>query len=202
LPARFYRSDSGREPVREWLKSLDAEDRRIIGEDIKDVEFSSPTGMPLVRSLGRELWEVRSSLPHGRIARVIFCVEKDCMVLLHGFMKKTRKTPKTGNRSGAATEEGDGIMKKENIGSTFDSWLREEGLYEKVSATAIKRVVARQVAAAMQQKGLTKVEMARRMRTSRAALDRLLDPENDAVTLGTLRKAAAVVGRQVRLELV
>jgi antitoxin HicB len=92
-------------------------------------------------------------------------------------------------------------MKKKNIGSTFDSWLREEGLYEKVSATAVKRVVARQVEAAMHQKGLTKVERAR-MHTSRAALDRLLDPENDAVTLGTLQKAAAVVGRQVRLELV
>jgi antitoxin HicB len=93
-------------------------------------------------------------------------------------------------------------MKRKNIGSTFDSWLREEGLYEKVSATAIKRPVARQVEAAMQQKGLTKVEMSRRMRTSRSALDRLLDPDNDAITLTTLQKAAAVVGRQVRLELV
>jgi phage-related protein len=94
-PALFYRSDTGREPVREWLRSLDAGDRRIIGEDIKDVEFSWPIGMPLVRSLGRDIWEVRSSLPHGRIARVLFCVEKDCMVLLHGFMKKTQKTQKT-----------------------------------------------------------------------------------------------------------
>jgi antitoxin HicB len=93
-------------------------------------------------------------------------------------------------------------MKKKNIGSTFDSWLREEGLYEEVSANAIKRVVARQVEDAMQQKGLTKAEMARRMHTSRAALDRLLDPENDAITLGTLRKAAAVIGREIRLELV
>jgi len=93
LPARFYRSDSGREPVREWLKSLDTEDRRIIGEDIKDVEFSWPIGMPLARSLGRGLWEVRSSLPHGRIARVLFCGEEGCMVLLHGFIKKTQKTP-------------------------------------------------------------------------------------------------------------
>ena len=76
LPARFYRSDGGREPVREWLKALDLEDRRIIGEDIKDVEFSWPIGMPLVRSLGNELWEVRSSLPRGRIARVIFTVEQ------------------------------------------------------------------------------------------------------------------------------
>lgn len=93
-------------------------------------------------------------------------------------------------------------MKKKNIGSTFESWLREEGLYESVRTTAFKRVVARQVEAAMNQKGLTKAEMARRMRTSRAQLDRLLDSENDAVTLGTLRTAAAAVGRQIRLELV
>lgn len=93
LPARFYRSGSGREPVREWLKSLDAVDRRIIGEDIKDVEFSWPIGMPLVRSLGRAIWEIRSGLPQGRIARVLFCIERDCMVLLHGCMKKTQKTP-------------------------------------------------------------------------------------------------------------
>ncbi len=93
-------------------------------------------------------------------------------------------------------------MKKSNIGSTFDSWLREEGIYEEVSATAIKRVVARQVAAAMEEKGISKSEMARRMHTSRAALDRLLDPQNDAVTLSTLQKAAALVGRELRLELV
>jgi phage-related protein len=93
LPAWFYRTDSGREPVREWLQGLDAADRKVIGEDIKDVEFSWPTGMPLVRSLGRGIWEVRSSLASGRIARVLFCVEPDCMVLLHGFMKKTQKTP-------------------------------------------------------------------------------------------------------------
>jgi antitoxin HicB len=93
-------------------------------------------------------------------------------------------------------------VKKKNIGSSVDSWLREEGIYEEVSATAIKRVVARQVEAAMQEKGLSKSEMARRMHTSRAALDRLLDPQNDAVTLSTLQKAAAVVGREIRLELV
>ena len=93
MPARFYRSDSGREPVREWLKGLDSPDRRVIGEDIKDVEFSWPIGMPLVRSLGRDIWEVRCSLAHGRIARVLFCVERECLVLLPGFMKKTQKTP-------------------------------------------------------------------------------------------------------------
>lgn len=93
-------------------------------------------------------------------------------------------------------------MKRKNIGSTVDSWLREEGIYEEVSAAAIKRVLARQVEAAMKEKHFSKAEMARRMQTSRAALDRLLDPEYEAVTLSTLRKAAIAVGRELRLELV
>jgi len=103
LPAFFYRADSGREPVREWLKGLDPEDRKLIGEDIKDVEFAWPIGMPLVRPLGRELWEVRSSLPRGRIARVLFCVTQERMVLLHGFLKKT--DAKARSRFGSKTEK-------------------------------------------------------------------------------------------------
>lgn len=67
--------------------------RKIIGEDIKDVEFSWPIGMPLVQSLGNGLWEVRSNLPGNRIARVLFCVTQREMVLLHAFIKKTQKTP-------------------------------------------------------------------------------------------------------------
>ena len=93
-------------------------------------------------------------------------------------------------------------MKKKNIGSTFDSWLREEGIYEEVTAAAIKRVLARQVEAAMKEKNFSKSEMARKMRTSRAALDRLLDPKYDAINLNTLQKAATAVGRQLRLELI
>lgn len=91
---------------------------------------------------------------------------------------------------------------KKNVGSSFDSWLREEGIYEEVTAGAIKRVLAWQVVAAMKARNISKAEMARRMNTSRAALDRLLDPEYDAVTLSTLRKAAVAVGRPLRLELV
>ena len=93
-------------------------------------------------------------------------------------------------------------MKRRNLGSSFDSWLREEGIYEEVTSTAIKRVLARQLEAAMKEKNVSRTEMARQMRTSRAALNRLLDPENDSVTLTTLRKAAVVVGREIRLELV
>jgi antitoxin HicB len=93
-------------------------------------------------------------------------------------------------------------MKEKNIGSSFDEFLREEGTYEEVTAAAVKRVLARQLEAAMAENELTKTEMARRMKTSRAALDRLLDPRNEAVTLETLQRAADAVGRRIRLELV
>lgn len=89
----FYRTASGREPVRDWLRGLDRESRRVIGEDIKTVQYGWPLGMPLVRSLGDGLWEVRSRLRYG-IARVIFFAEGAVMALLHGFIKKSQKTPK------------------------------------------------------------------------------------------------------------
>lgn len=94
LPAAFYRSAAGNEPVREWLKGLDQADRRIVGQDIATAEFGWPVGMPVCRSLGKGLYEIRSDISHGRIARVIFCVTDQQMVLLHGFIKKTQKTPK------------------------------------------------------------------------------------------------------------
>ena len=93
LPAAFYQLPSGREPVRDWLKGLDDADRKTIGEDISDVEFSWPIGLPLCRSLGGGLWEVRSEMKQGRSARVLFCVHEGRMVLLHAFIKKTQKTP-------------------------------------------------------------------------------------------------------------
>lgn len=92
--------------------------------------------------------------------------------------------------------------KKGRVGSTFDSFLKEEGIYEDVTARAIKRIIARQLGSLMHEKGLTKSELAKRMKTSRAQLDRLLDPDNEAVTLGTLARAAQAVGRQLRFELV
>lgn len=87
----FYKQNGGREPVREWLKSLKKEERRIIGEDIKMVQAGWPLGMPLVGNLGKSLWEVRSSLPNT-IARVLFIMHEGQMVLLYGFIKKTQKT--------------------------------------------------------------------------------------------------------------
>ena len=92
--------------------------------------------------------------------------------------------------------------KKGRIGSSFDDFLKQDGIYEEVTARAIKRVIARQLGALMQDQGLSKTSLAKRMKTSRAQLDRLLDPNNESVTLGTLTRAAQAVGRQLRMELV
>lgn len=92
LDVLFYKTTRGKEPVRDWLKSLIKEDRKVIGEDIKTVQFGWPLGMPLVRKLEPKLWEVRSRISIG-IARVIFTVIDDYMVLLHGFVKKSQKLP-------------------------------------------------------------------------------------------------------------
>ncbi|QAU22887.1 type II toxin-antitoxin system RelE/ParE family toxin [Dyella sp. M7H15-1] len=93
LSVRFYVSGQGNEPVRDWLKSLRAEDRKAIGEDIKTVQYGWPLGMPLVRKMEAGLWEVRSHISDG-IARVLFTTVGATMVLLHGFVKKSDKTPK------------------------------------------------------------------------------------------------------------
>ncbi len=95
LPAYFFETAAGNMPVRDWLLSLSPQDRKSIGDDMRTVEFGWPIGMPLCRSLkGRKgLWEIRTSLEDGRIARIFFCAQKGRLVLLHGFIKKSRKTP-------------------------------------------------------------------------------------------------------------
>lgn len=92
LTVVFYQTESGNEPVRHWLKRLNKQAKKIIGSDIKTVQYGWPLGMPVVRKLEQGLWEVRSRLDK-RIARVLFTVNKDKMVLLHGFIKKSRKLP-------------------------------------------------------------------------------------------------------------
>jgi len=94
------------------------------------------------------------------------------------------------------------MKRKGRVGSSFDDFLKEDGIYEEVTARAIKRALARQLDTLMQDQGLTKTTLAKRMKTSRAQLDRLLDPDNESVTLGTLTRAAQAVGRQLRMELV
>ncbi len=93
IPVFFYRTSGGTEPVVEWLRSLPPVDRRAIGTDLATVQFGWPIGMPLCRPLGQGLWEVRSTLPSRRIARLLFFVHEDRIGVVHGFIKKTQKTP-------------------------------------------------------------------------------------------------------------
>ena len=92
IPVAFFRLDSGREPVREWLKGLSTNNRKSIGEDIKTLQFGWPVGMPLARKIADDLWELRSHISSG-VARTFFTVYRHRIVLLHGFVKKSRKTP-------------------------------------------------------------------------------------------------------------
>lgn len=89
----FYRSPADAEPVRDWLLALPVENRRAVGLDLQRVQYRWPVGMPLVRPLGKGLFEVRTDLPGGTIARVLFCFEGGVLYALHGFIKKRRKTP-------------------------------------------------------------------------------------------------------------
>ena len=93
ITVHFYKSEKGKEPVREWLKGLSKEDKTIIGEDIKTVEYGWPLGMPLVRKMDKDLWDVRINLTNKEIARIFFTVSGNDMVLLHGFIKKSQQTP-------------------------------------------------------------------------------------------------------------
>ena len=96
LSVVFYRTQSGKEPVRDWMLKLEKHDRYVLGVDLKTVEYGWPLGMPLVRSVKNyeRLWEVRSEISGNRITRVLFTVYDRKMVLLHAFIKKTQKTPK------------------------------------------------------------------------------------------------------------
>jgi phage-related protein len=92
LEVVFYRTESGNEPVREWLQGLSKQDKKTIGGDIKTVQYGWPIGMPVVRKMEPGLWEIRCRLDQ-RIARILFSVKADQMILLHGFIKKSQKMP-------------------------------------------------------------------------------------------------------------
>jgi len=93
IPVVFYQTSAGAEVVLDWLRDLDADDRRIIGQDLMRVQFRWPVGMPLCRPLGDDLWELRCDLSGRRIARLFFCFTQERLVALHGFIKKSQKTP-------------------------------------------------------------------------------------------------------------
>jgi len=147
LRVRFYRTPAGEEPVREWLKALPPEERKIIGDDLKAVQYGWPLATPLISQLEVDVNET-------------------------------------------------------HLGSDLDDLLEEEGRLAEAEAVAAKRVLAFQIAKLMAEQQLSKAEMARRMSTSRAAVDRLLDSDIESATLATLEKAAAALGRRLHVALV
>ena len=195
----------GGEPVRDWLRGLPVEDRQRIGRDLALVQYGWPVGMPLCRALGGGLWEVRSNLPSRRIARLLFFVHEGRIGIVIGFVKKTQRTPARGLGARTTANAGDDLMSKSvnpHWGSTLDDFLEEEGIREEVTTAAIKKVIAWQLAEEMKKKSITKKRLAELMHTSRAQIDRILDPDKGNVTLETLQRPASLLGRQLRLELV
>lgn len=89
----FFRTANGNEPVRHWLIGLPLDHRRLVGQDLQRAQYRWPVGMPLVRPMGKGLFEVRTDLPDGNIARVLFCFHDGELIALHGFIKKSQKTP-------------------------------------------------------------------------------------------------------------
>ena len=179
----FFKTDSGAEPVREWLKALPPEECRSIGADILTVQ-------------------VRSRLKN-QIARVLFAVIDQEIVLLNGFIKKQQKTP--GDELTLARKRRSNTWrhydKRKHRGSDFRQFLAEENLLDEVESLALKRSVALQIERLRKQQALSKAQMAKEMKTSRAAVDRLLDAANPSVTLATLSKAAGVLGTKIKIEL-
>jgi phage-related protein/predicted XRE-type DNA-binding protein len=211
IPVVFYRTPAGAEVVRDWLRGLDDGDRNAIGQDLMRVQFRWPVGMPLCRAMGGGLWEVRSDLAGNRIARVLFSVQQGRILVLHGFTRRPEKRPMTISRSPAgvagnsAYEEG--IMKRKKVRlasnlTTLDAFLKTEGKLEEFEAVAIKEVLAWQIGEAMKAQNLSRKRLAERMNTSRSRVSRLLDPKDGNVTIATLQRAARIVGRTLRLELV
>jgi predicted XRE-type DNA-binding protein len=200
-PLVFYRSGSGKEPVREWLKALDAADRLAVGQDLMRAQWRWPVGMPLCRAPGarsvgnqdgtdQQAHRTGVAMPGRGRAGGAACLHQE-------------DTEDTRRRIGlgAQAPEGIDIMSKRHHGSSLDSFLKEEGSFEEAQALAIKEVVVWQLMDAMERGDMSKARLAALLKTSRSQVDRLLDPTRD-VTLSTLQRAAALVGRKVQIELV
>jgi antitoxin HicB len=201
IPLLFFRIDNGNEPVRDWLKGLDEGERRAIGTDLLRAQWRWPVGMPLLPPVGRWTFGDKNDLGDeayrscadlltprtpDRVAR-IYQKDEDYASRRHGFSSQAPK--------------GVGVMSKRHMGSSIDSFLKEEGIFEEAQAQAVKEVVAWQLAEAMKKRKISKARMAALLKTSRTQVDRLLDPRRD-ITLSSLQRAAAMVGRRLMIELV
>ena len=190
--------------MREWLKALPKEERRIIGEDIMTVQFRWPLGMPLVDNLGSGIWKFGADWQIESRTLYFLCTKEKSFFCTASLRKPGRLQTKTELWLCDAKMPTSKTVKKRNKhrGSSFEDFLKEEGLLENVQAAAFKRALALKVNDMMKEKRMNKSAIAARMRTSRAAVHRLLDPKNTSVTLVTLNRAARSLGCKVKIEFV
>ena len=205
VPLFFWKSSAGVEPVREWLYTLPRDEQRAVGRDLAKMQFLWVRDVTAFPRVATGLWEVRAALSGRRMARFLIADHDGRLIALSVVFGRTRKPPDADlefarRRLNQVTERG----KKRNsrVGSTFESWLDEQGIREEATAAAVKCVIAKQLAFAMKRHRLSKPRVAELMQTSRSEVDGLLDPDNSSATLETLMRAAKVVGGQLRLELV
>jgi antitoxin HicB len=197
----FFRTLAGSEPVREWLKELPEVERQAIGMDMLRAQWRWPVGMPLCRAMGSGLWEIRTDLPTKRTARVLLCLYRGAPRRPAWIHQENPCDARRGFGAGAEAQEGTGAMSKKHMGSSVDDFLKKEGIFEKAQTLAIKEVVAWQLAEAMKKKKISKNKMATLLKTSRTQVDRLLSAKDD-ITLSSLQRAAAMVGRRVIIQLI
>ena len=152
------------------------------------------------RPMGAGFWEFRTDLSTNRTARVLLCLYREHLAALRGFIKDARHA-RRGFGLGPQAPEGINEMSKKHMGSSIDDFLKEEGVFDEAQLQAVKEVVVWQLAQAMKEKKISKNRKATLLKTSRTQVDRLLDAKND-VTLSSLERAAAIVGRRVTIQLV
>ncbi|MGA2841713.1 MAG: type II toxin-antitoxin system RelE/ParE family toxin [Steroidobacteraceae bacterium] len=203
VPLVFWRSPCT-EPVRDWLYELPREDQRAVGRDLFRMQFAWVMDVNAFPRVAERIWEVRSPLSNKRVARFLVGYHKGKLIALSLFFAKAQKPPEADlefarRRLEMVTERG----KKRNprIGSTFESWLVEQGIREEASAAAVKYVIGEQIARMMKRHVVTKSRMAEVMQTSRVQLGHLLNPDSSNATLETLMRAAKLLGGELRLEL-
>lgn len=204
IPVVFYRTGTEAEPVRDWLESLSAEDRRIIGTDLARTGRMADWHAVVPLAWRRAMGGPQQPVEQQDCAVGVLCRERSDRGGAR-FHQEDAEDPTGRYCPGAKADEGDDEMSKSKKnprwGSTLDEFLDEEGIREAAKAEAVTRVVAWQLSEEMKRQGISKARLAELMNTSRAQVDRVLKAKGN-VTIETLQRAAALVGRQVRLELV
>jgi antitoxin HicB len=207
IQVRFFGEVVGEEPVRRWFKKyLTKEQRKAVGKVIRNVEFDWPIGMPNCKKTRGEFMGSPSKVSRGHSARAVHRNGRQNGVVARfykevaenaGNASRTRQKKAANGKASASM-----ALNEKYVGGDFSDFLREEGIYDEVTRNAEKMSLVHRLQIEMRKQRLTMTTVARRMKTSRSSLARILDPENKAVSIELLERAAEAIGRRIRYELV